>query len=153
MRLISHVTSDGGSPIQVLLIEDSPGDIELTRIAFEEAGFEVNLDALFDGSEALSYLRKAKGFEDARRPDLILLDLNLPRVPGMELLHEIKSDDALKRIPVVVFTSSTDESDVLGSYNRHANSYITKPTDFREFVNVVTSLDQYWGSVSRLPPH
>ena len=153
MRLINHAPSRDGAPIQVLLVEDNPADIELTKIAFEEAGFDVNLEALFDGGEALSYLRQSHGFEDSSRPDLILLDLNIPRLKGLDLLQEIKSDDALKRIPVVVLSSSAEDRDVLGSYNRHANSYITKPTGFVEFVKVVSTLEQYWGSLTRLPPH
>lgn len=138
-------------PADILLVEDSPADILLTREIFEESKILANLHVVEDGQAALDYLRRAKQGDDAVVPDLILLDLNLPKKGGIEVLSEIKSDPELRRVPVVMLTTSDDEVDVLESYDRHANSYITKPIDFEQFSQVVRTLEDFWFSVVRLP--
>src|SRR5687768_2154620 len=126
-------------PIEILLVEDNPGDVRLTREALKEAKVINHLTVLKDGEEALTYLRQQEPYAAAKRPHLILLDLNLPRKDGREVLAQIKAEEALKRIPVVVLTTSQDEQDVLKSYNLHANCYITKPVDLDQFIKVVRS--------------
>lgn len=139
-------------PIEILLVEDNPGDVRLTIEAFKEGKVRNNLSVARDGVEALSFLRKEGAQAQATRPDLILLDLNLPRKDGRELLAEIKADESLKRIPIVILTTSHAEEDVLRTYDLHANCYITKPVDFEQFISVVQSIDDFWLTVVRLPP-
>ncbi len=139
-------------PIEVLLVEDDPGDVLMTREAFEEHKLRNRLNVVSDGDEALSYLRQEGVHRDAPRPDLILLDLNLPRRDGREVLAEIKNDPELRRIPVVVLTTSQADEDILRSYQLHANAYVTKPVDFNRFVNVVKQIDEFFVSVVKLPP-
>lgn len=138
-------------PIEILLVEDNPGDVRLTKEALKEAKVINNLTVLKDGEEALAYLRRQGPYEKAARPHLILLDLNLPRKDGREVLAQIKGEDALKRIPVVVLTTSQDEQDVLKSYNLHANCYITKPVDLDQFIRVVQSIEDFWLGIVVLP--
>ncbi len=139
-------------PIEILLIEDSPGDARLTREALRDSKVRNNLNIVEDGVEALSFLRRETGYEEVPRPDIILLDLNLPRKGGREVLEEIKSDPELKRIPVVILTTSDDERDILASYDLHANCYITKPVDLSRFITIVKSIETFWFSIVKLPP-
>jgi len=141
-----------GFPIEVLLVEDDPGDVLMTREAFAEHRLRNRLSVVSDGDEALSYLRREGVYEDAPRPDLILLDLNLPRRDGRQVLEEIKSDPELRQIPVVVLTTSQADEDILRSYQLHANAYVTKPVDFERFVGVVKQIDDFFVSVVKLPP-
>ena len=138
--------------IDVLLVEDDPGDVLMTREAFEEHKVGNRLNVVSDGVDALAYLRKEEPYQGAVRPDLILLDLNLPRRDGREVLAEIKNDSSLRQIPVVVLTTSQADEDVLRSYQLHANAYVTKPVDFDRFVRVVKQIDEFFISVVRLPP-
>ncbi len=138
-------------PIEILLVEDNPGDVRLTQEALGEAKVRNNLAVARDGVEALSYLRREAPFEDATRPDLVLLDLNLPRKDGREVLAEIKADPELRRLPVVVLTTSSAEKDVLESYNLYANCYITKPVDLDQFVGIVSSIEDFWLTIVKLP--
>ena len=139
------------SPIEILLVEDDPGDALITREALEHSKVLNNLQCLANGEEAIAYLRRTGEYTDATRPDLILLDLNLPRVDGREVLAEIKADPDLRRIPVVVLTTSAAEEDILRSYDLHANAYVTKPVDFDRFVEVVRKVDDFFFTVVRLP--
>jgi CheY-like chemotaxis protein len=140
-------------PIEVLLVEDDPGDVQLTKEAFEEHKVRNRLTVVSDGVDALAYLRRDPSvYPDAVRPDLILLDLNLPRRDGREVLEEIKGDEDLRRIPVVVLTTSAADEDIVRSYNLHANAYVTKPVDFDRFIAVVRQIDEFFVSVVRLPP-
>ncbi len=138
-------------PIEILLVEDNPGDVRLTKEALKEAKVINNLTVLKDGEEALTYLRRQGPYTKAKRPHLILLDLNLPRKDGREVLAQIKAEESLKRIPVVVLTTSQDEQDVLKSYNLHANCYITKPVDLDQFIKVVRSIEDFWLGIVVLP--
>ncbi|MCK6628741.1 MAG: response regulator [Anaerolineae bacterium] len=138
-------------PIEILLVEDSPTDILITQEAFEQARLLNKLHVVEDGVAALAFLRRQEPYTQTPRPDLILLDLNLPKKSGREVLAELKSDEALKFIPVVVLTTSQAEEDVLKSYDLHANCYITKPVDFTKFVEVVHSIEHFWFSVVTLP--
>ncbi len=140
------------TPIEVLLVEDDPGDVLMTREAFEEHKVRNRLTVVSDGAEALAYLRRQQPFEDVVRPDLVLLDLNLPKRDGREVLAEIKGDESLRQIPVVVLTTSQAEEDVLRSYQLHANAYVTKPVDFEQFISVVRRIDDFFVSVVKLPP-
>lgn len=140
-----------GQPIEILLVEDNPGDVRLTREAFKEGKVRNNLSVASDGVEALAFLRREGKYADAPRPDVILLDLNLPRKDGREVLAEIKEDPDLRRLPVVVLTTSQAEQDILKSYNLHANCYITKPVDLERFITVVKSIETFWLSVVKLP--
>ena len=139
-------------PIEVLLVEDDPGDVLMTREAFDEHKVRNLLNVVSDGEEALAYLRREGKFADAPRPDLILLDLNLPRIDGRQVLSQIKADEDLRRIPVVVLTTSQAEEDILRSYSLHANAYVTKPVDFERFITVVRQIDEFFVSVVKLPP-
>ncbi|MFI5906907.1 response regulator [Dactylosporangium sp. NPDC051541] len=139
-------------PIEVLLVEDDPGDVLMTQEAFEEHKVRNKLNVVQDGEEALAYLRREGKYADAPRPDLILLDLNLPRVDGREVLGVIKEDQDLRRIPVVVLTTSQADEDILRSYSLHANAYVTKPVDFDSFIAVVRQIDEFFVSVVKLPP-
>ena len=137
--------------IDVLLVEDDPGDVLMTREAFTENKVANRLAVVSDGVSALEFLRKEGEYADAPTPDLVLLDLNLPRMDGREVLAAMKSDDELRRIPVVVLTTSEAEEDVLRSYSPHANAYVTKPVDFERFIDVVRQIDDFFVSVVRLP--
>jgi CheY-like chemotaxis protein len=139
------------NPIEILLVEDNPGDVRLTREALREGKVHNRLHVVQDGVEAMKFLRGEAPYEDAPRPDVILLDLNLPRKNGREVLAEVKSDPDLMRIPVVVLTTSDDERDVLHAYEYHANCYITKPVDLEQFLGVVRSIEDFWLTVVRLP--
>ena len=140
-----------GQPIEVLLVEDDPGDVLLIREAFEFNKVHNNLNVVSDGEQALSYLRREGEWAEALRPDLVLLDLNLPRKDGREVLAEAKGYPALRTIPIVVLTTSEAEEDVLKSYELHANAYVTKPVDFERFVSIVRQIDDFFVSVVRLP--
>jgi CheY-like chemotaxis protein len=137
--------------VNVLLVEDDPGDVLMTREAFDEY-LHNRLDVVTDGAAALSYLRHEEPYGSVPRPDLILLDLNLPRRDGREVLQEVKSDPALQHIPVIVLTTSQAEEDVLRSYQLHANAYVTKPVDFESFIEAIKQIDHFFVSVVQLPP-
>lgn len=141
----------GVRPIEILLVEDNPGDVDLTIEALREAKVHNELHVVSDGVEAIAYLRRQGAHAGAKLPDLILLDLNLPKKDGREVLAEIKSDPDLKHIPVVVLTSSDSERDVLQSYRVHANCYLKKPTDLERFLEVVRSIEDFWLVVVKLP--
>lgn len=138
-------------PIEVLLVEDSAGDVRLTREAFKDAKVYINLHVASDGIEAMAFLRREGSYADAPRPDLILLDLNLPRKDGREVLEEIKESPTLMSIPVVILTTSASDVDILRSYKLHANCYITKPVGLDGFLEVIRSIDGFWLSVVQLP--
>ena len=140
------------TPIEVLLVEDDPGDVLMTREALADHKVRNRLSVVSDGEEALAYLRREGQFADAVRPDLVLLDLNLPRRDGREVLAEIKSDQTLRQIPVVVLSTSQADEDILSSYSLHANAYVTKPVDFERFLSVVRQIDNFFVSVVKLPP-
>ena len=139
-------------PIEVLLVEDDPGDVLMIREAFEENKVRNHLHVVSDGQEAVDFVRRQGAYGDAPRPDLVLLDLNLPRKDGREVLAEIKGDDELSSIPVVVLTTSEAEEDILRSYSLHANAYVTKPVDFERFIQVVRQIDDFFVTVVKLPP-
>lgn len=138
--------------IKVLLVEDDPGDVVIAREALKAAGLTTKLDVVSDGDEALEFLRAEGRYSKARRPDLVLLDLNLPGRSGLEVLAEVKADPDLRRIPVVVLTTSGSAEDIARSYDLHANVYVAKPVDFDEFARVVQQIDQFFGRVAELPP-
>jgi CheY-like chemotaxis protein len=142
----------GGRPVEILLVEDNPGDVRLTQEAFKEGKVRNNLHVAVDGVEAMAFLRREGKYADAVRPDIILLDLNLPKKDGREVLAEIKGDLELKRIPVVVLTTSEAEQDILRAYGLHANCYITKPVDLDQFMSVIQSIEDFWLTVVKLPP-
>ena len=137
--------------MEVLIVEDSPGDVRLTREAFRDAKVHINLHVASDGAEAMAFLEREGEHLNSPRPDLILLDLNLPKKDGRQVLEEIKESPTLKSIPVVILTTSASEADILRSYLLHANCYITKPVDLNGFLNVVKSIDNFWLSVVKLP--
>ena len=139
--------------IEVLLVEDDPGDVMLVREAFEDKKVGNRLSVVGDGVEAMAFLRREGRFADAPRPDIILLDLNLPRKNGREVLAEIKGDPDLSLIPVIVLTTSEAEEDIVRSYQLHANAYITKPVDFDQFAGVVHQIDEFFVGVVKLPRH
>ena len=141
------------SPIEILLVEDSPGDVRLTMEALKEAKVRNRLNVVEDGDAAMAYLRRQGPYAQALRPDLILLDLNLPRKDGREVLQEVKADPDLRAIPIVVLTTSRAEEDVLRAYDLHANCYITKPVDFEQFLTIVKSIEDFWLTVVKLPPN
>jgi two-component system, chemotaxis family, response regulator Rcp1 len=141
----------GAHVAKILLVEDNPGDVDLVREAVEHNKVCNELHVVTDGVEALAFLRRQGEFADAPRPDLILLDLNLPRKDGREVLAEIKADEQLKRIPVVVLTTSKQEEDILKAYNLNANCYVTKPLDLDQFLHVVKSIDSFWLGIVALP--
>lgn len=145
------MTPSQGRPIEVLLVEDDPGDELMTREAFEENKVRNNLHVARDGEEALDFLNHRGEYADAPRPDLVLLDLNLPKFDGRQVLAEIKADEDLRTIPVVVLTTSGAEEDILSSYQLHANAYVTKPVDFARFIQVVRQIDDFFVSVAQLP--
>ncbi|MGC8529640.1 MAG: response regulator [Leptospirillia bacterium] len=140
-----------GRPVEFLLVEDNPGDVRLTKEALKDSKVRNNLNVLGDGLRALAFLRREAPYENAPRPDIILLDLNLPRMDGRELLSHIKADPKLKRIPVVVITSSEAEQDILRTYDLHVNCYVTKPVDLDQFIKVVQSIETFWLTIVQLP--
>ncbi len=140
------------SAVEILLIEDNPADARLTMEALRDANVKNNLHVMTDGVEAMSFLRREGKYSDAVRPDLILLDLNLPKKNGHEVLLEIKADESLMRIPVVMLTTSSAEKDILAAYDRHVNAYVTKPIDLNDFFTAVKGLEKFWLSTVRLPP-
>lgn len=144
--------SPHAQPIQILLVEDSPGDVRLTQEVLRDARIANELHVVGDGEEAMAFLRQEGRFAGHSRPDLVLLDLNLPRKDGREVLSEISADPDLKAVPVIVLTTSEAEQDILRSYQLSANAYITKPIDLNEFIAVVRSIETFWLSIVRLPP-
>jgi CheY-like chemotaxis protein len=144
--------SDEGRPVEILLAEDNPGDVKLTEKALEKGNVLNNLHVVNDGVEAMAFLRQVGEYESVPRPDLLLLDLNMPKKDGQTVLKEMKSDDALRRIPVVVLTSSEAEEDIVESYDLHANAYLTKPVDFDGFVDIISTIEDFWLSVVKRPP-
>jgi CheY-like chemotaxis protein len=146
------MSEEFGRPIEILLVEDNPGDIRLTKEALKEGKVKNNLKVAMDGVEAYQYLLREGEFQDAVRPDLILLDLNLPKMDGRELLEKIKEEQELRRIPVVILTTSKAEEDIVKSYDLHANCFITKPVDLDKFIVVVKSIEDFWMSIVKLPP-
>jgi CheY-like chemotaxis protein len=140
-----------GRPIEILLVEDNPGDVRLTIEALKEAKVRNHLNVAKDGVEALAFLRREGSYAESVRPDLILLDLNLPRKDGREVLAEIKADPSLRSIPVVILTTSQAEQDIVRSYELHANCYITKPVDLDQFITVVRSIEDFWLTIVTLP--
>ena len=141
-----------GKAIDILLVEDNPGDVRLAMEALKESKMRNNIYVVEDGVEAMDFLRRKGKYNDVPRPDLILLDLNLPRKSGREVLAEVKTDDNLKRIPVVVLTVSRDEEDILKAYDMHANCYVTKPLDFEQFVKITKTIEEFWLTIVKLPP-
>lgn len=138
--------------VDILLVEDNPGDARLAMEALKEGGIANRLHVVPDGIEAMNFLRREGGYEAAPRPHVILLDLNMPRMDGRQVLARVKSDDALKRIPIVVLTTSQAEQDIIKSYDLHANCYITKPVDLDRFIAVIRSIEEFWCSTVKLPP-
>ncbi|MFA4985921.1 MAG: response regulator [Candidatus Brocadiia bacterium] len=138
--------------VEILLVEDNPGDVDLAREALSDSKIRNTLSVACDGEEAMAFLHRKGKFASAPRPGLILLDLNLPKKDGREVLAEIKADDDLKRIPVVILTTSKEEEDIIKSYNLHANCYISKPIDLHQFIHVVKSIEDFWLTIVKLPP-
>lgn len=139
------------SPIEVLLVEDNPGDVRLTKEALKEARVFINLNVVYDGEEALKYLYQKEKYSEVSKPDLILLDLNLPRKNGREVLADIKANPSLRTIPVIVLTTSQAEADILRSYELNVNCYITKPVQLNDFINVIRNIEDFWLTVVKLP--
>jgi CheY-like chemotaxis protein len=146
------VAHNEGDPIEILLAEDNPGDVRLTEKALDHGNIINNLHVVKNGVEALQFLRQDGEFSDKPRPDLVLLDLNMPKKDGREVMEEMKGDPSLRRIPVVVLTSSEAEEDVVRSYELNANAYLTKPVDFDGFVDIVKRIEDFWFSVVKMPP-
>jgi two-component system, chemotaxis family, response regulator Rcp1 len=142
---------DPARSLRVLLVEDDPGDVLIAREAMAAGQLSTSLEVVTDGVEAMKYLRRENGFANARRPDLILLDLNLPRMSGHEVLAEVKEDPDLRRIPVVVLTTSQAQEDIAKSYDLHASVHVSKPVDFDEFTGVVKQIDEFFGNIAQLP--
>jgi two-component system, chemotaxis family, response regulator Rcp1 len=145
------MTTQHAKPIEILLVEDNPGDVRLTRESLHDAKVCNNMVVARDGLEALACLRRDGGYANATRPDLILLDLNLPRMNGFEVLDVIKEDPDLKRIPVVVLTTSQAEQDIIRSYNLYANAYVNKPVDLEQFIGVIKAIEGFWLEIVKLP--
>ncbi len=145
------MTATDTRPIEILLVEDNSGDVELARNALESSRIVNRMHTVRDGEKALAYLRREPGYEDSVRPDLVLLDWNLPRLSGRDVLRAIKADSSLRRIPVVVLTTSSSERDVVRAYDGHANCFITKPIDIGQFFEVVNAIESFWLSVVVLP--
>lgn len=141
-----------GDPVDVLLVEDNPGDVRLTQEAFKRANINNDLHVVNDGVPAMAFLEQRGEYADAPRPDLVLLDLNLSKMDGLEVLEEIKTDDDLHRIPVIILTSSRAEEDIVQSYEQYTNAYLTKPIEPDEFVDVIQSFERFWLTVVELPP-
>ena len=144
--------SEAGEPIEILLAEDNPGDVRLTEKALERGKIVNNLHVTENGVEAMRFLRREGEYADEPQPDLVLLDLNMPRKDGREVLEEMRGDPELRRIPVVVLTSSEAEEDVVRSYELSANAYLTKPVDFEGFVDIIERIEEFWFSVVKMPP-
>ncbi|SFS68356.1 response regulator [Halostagnicola kamekurae] len=144
--------TSSAEPARILLVEDNPGDVRLTKEAFKRGRIEIELEVVSDGVDALEYLSQEGEYADAPRPDLVLLDLNLPRMNGEEVLEELQDDPTLRRIPVIVLTSSQAEEDVIASYDLSANAYLTKPVDPDAFIETVRTFEKFWFSMVRLPP-
>lgn len=144
--------TDQSEPVEILLAEDNPGDVKLTQKALDQGKILNNLHVVNDGVEAMAFLRQEGEYADESRPDLVLLDLNMPRKDGREVLRDIKEDENLRRIPVVVLTSSDAEEDIVQSYDLHANAYLTKPVDFDGFLDIVSSIEDFWLTVVKRPP-
>jgi chemotaxis family two-component system response regulator Rcp1 len=142
-----------GRPVEILLVEDNPGDVELTAVALRQGKVYNQMHVVEDGEAALAFLRRQAPYAGAPRPDVILLDLNLPRKDGREVLAEIKADEGLKQIPVIVLTTSAAEEDILRAYNLAVNCYITKPVDLDQFIKVVKAIEDFWFTVVKLPPN
>ena len=140
-----------GKPVEISLVEDNPGDVRLTQEALNDGKVRNNMHVAEDGVEAVAFLRREGKYADAPRPDLILLDLNLPKKDGREVLAEIKTDEDLKRIPVVVLTTSKAEQDIFRAYDQHANCYITKPVDLDQFITIVKGIEDFWFTIVKLP--
>jgi CheY-like chemotaxis protein len=140
-------------PIEILLVEDNMGDVDLAREALETGKVRNTLHVVGDGEAAMAFLNRQGKYADAPRPDLILLDLNLPKKDGREVLSEIKSDAALRSIPVVILSTSKAEEDIIKTYDLHANCYITKPIDLHQFIRVVQAIEEFWFTIVKLPPH
>ncbi|MGQ0829169.1 MAG: response regulator [Bacteroidota bacterium] len=145
------MNKENSNGINILLVEDNPGDIRLTKEVLKEGKIRNNLNVVTDGEEALLYLKKEGQYANVITPDIILLDLNLPKKDGREVLAVIKTDPDLKCIPVIVLTTSAAEKDILNMYAHHANCYITKPVDFNQFINVIRSIEQFWLTIVKLP--
>lgn len=143
--------TDGWQPVEILLVEDNPGDVDLTREALEHAKVRIRLHVVDDGAKAVDFLYRRRAYADAPRPDVILLDLNLPKKDGRQVLAEIKADQNFTDIPVVVLTTSSADEDILRAYQLHANCYITKPVDLTQFLKVVESIEDFWLTVVKLP--
>jgi CheY-like chemotaxis protein len=141
-----------GRPVEILLVEDNPGDVDLTRETLQDSKLLNHMNVVGNGVEAMAYLRRQGKYAEATRPDLILLDLNLPKKDGREVLAEVKADDRLRRIPVVVLTTSSAEQDILQTYDLHANCYITKPVNLDQFSAVVRAIEEFWFTIVKLPP-
>jgi len=140
-----------GGPVEILLVEDNPGDVRLTIEALKENKISNNLHVARDGEEAMAFLRREDRYAGAPRPDLVLLDLNLPRKDGRETLAEMKADERLRRIPVVILTTSQAEEDIRRTYDLHANCYVTKPVDLEQFIRIVKAIEDFWLNIVRLP--
>lgn len=138
-------------PIDILLVEDNPGDIRLTQEAFKDGKIKNQLNVVMDGEEAILYLKKEDKYANVTTPDIILLDLNLPKKDGREVLAEIKDHPELKRIPVIILTTSAAQSDILNTYSNHANCYIMKPVDFNQFITVIRTIEDFWLTIVKLP--
>jgi two-component system, chemotaxis family, response regulator Rcp1 len=141
-----------GIPVEILLVEDNPGDVRLAREGLSECKIRNNLHVVDDGVKAMAFLRRQDEYAKAPRPDLVLLDLNLPRKDGREVLREVKEDESLRTIPIVVLTTSKAEEDIMKSYALHANCYVTKPMGLQQFLDVVRSIEDFWFTIVRLPP-
>jgi two-component system response regulator len=139
-------------PAHILIVEDNPDDVDLTLEALRSAKLSVSISVVDDGMKALQFLKHTGEYANATIPDLILLDLNLPKINGREVLTRIKADEDLRRIPVVILTTSNDEMDILAAYDSHANAYLTKPVDFQEFIKIVNMVEDFWLTLVKLPP-
>jgi chemotaxis family two-component system response regulator Rcp1 len=146
------LTNNDMKVVEILLVEDNPGDVRLAKEALKDGKVRNNLYVVEDGQEALDFLHRRGRYADAVRPDLILLDLNLPKISGQDVLAEVKADKELRRIPVVVLTVSKSEEDILKAYDLHANCYVTKPLDFNQFVKITKTIEEFWLTIVKLPP-
>jgi len=144
--------AESGRPVEILLVEDNPGDVRLTLETLKESKLLNRMSVVVDGEEAMAFLRREGPYAGAPRPDLILLDLNLPKKDGREVLAEIKVDEHLRRIPVIILTTSSAEQDIARTYDLHANCYITKPVDLDQFSTVVRAIEAFWFTIVKLPP-